>query len=184
MVPTLALGISRAAPPPRSYSGGLQVQGLRPGPVSVRAAARACSTAFSSPCCSPISCSSCHRPVRRQGLLAFEPRAANVSVADGVRALPGGCVRAEPVHGRCVDHDRRGTRSGYVLKRNGFGPAPIIMGIVLGGLVETSLTQSMIIFDQQMVGVSEPAHRGWRCLLLARRQHCRAAITQRFSPGS
>ena len=38
---------------------------------------------------------------------------------------------------------------GFVLKKNGFGPAPIIMGIVLGGLVETSLAQSMIIFDQQ-----------------------------------
>ena len=41
---------------------------------------------------------------------------------------------------------------GYVLKRNGFGPAPIIMGIVLGGLIETSLAQSMIIFDQQWSG--------------------------------
>ena len=41
---------------------------------------------------------------------------------------------------------------GFVLKRNGFGPAPIIMGIVLGGLVETSLAQSMIIFDQQWTG--------------------------------
>jgi len=41
---------------------------------------------------------------------------------------------------------------GYVLKRNGFGPAPIIMGIVLGGLIETSLAQSLIIFDQQWSG--------------------------------
>jgi len=41
---------------------------------------------------------------------------------------------------------------GFVLKRNGFSPAPIIMGVVLGGLVETSLAQSMIIFDQQWTG--------------------------------
>ena len=41
---------------------------------------------------------------------------------------------------------------GFVLKKNGFGPAPIIMGIVLGGLVETSLAQTMIIFDQQWTG--------------------------------
>jgi len=41
---------------------------------------------------------------------------------------------------------------GFVLKRNGFGPAPIIMGVVLGGLVETSLAQSMIIFEQQWTG--------------------------------
>ncbi|MCZ0951582.1 MAG: hypothetical protein OXJ56_03275, partial [Rhodospirillaceae bacterium] len=33
-----------------------------------------------------------------------------------------------------------------------FGPAPIIMGIVLGGLIETSLAQSLIIFDQQWSG--------------------------------
>ena len=42
--------------------------------------------------------------------------------------------------------------AGFVLKNNGFGPAPIIMGVVLGGLVETSLAQSMIIFDQQWTG--------------------------------
>ena len=41
---------------------------------------------------------------------------------------------------------------GFVLKRYGFSPAPIIMGLVLGGLVETSLAQSMIIFDQQWTG--------------------------------
>ena len=33
---------------------------------------------------------------------------------------------------------------GFVLKRYGFSPAPIIMGLVLGTLVETSLAQSMI----------------------------------------
>jgi len=41
---------------------------------------------------------------------------------------------------------------GFVLKRYGFSPAPIIMGLVLGGLVETSLAQSMIIFDQRWTG--------------------------------
>ena len=41
---------------------------------------------------------------------------------------------------------------GFGLKRYGFSPAPIIMGLVLGGLVETSLAQSMIIFDQQWTG--------------------------------
>ena len=42
--------------------------------------------------------------------------------------------------------------SGFVLKRYGFAPAPIIMGLVLGSLVETSLAQSMIIFDQRWTG--------------------------------
>jgi len=41
---------------------------------------------------------------------------------------------------------------GFLLKRYGFSPAPIIMGLVLGDLVETSLAQSMIIFDQQWTG--------------------------------
>ena len=41
---------------------------------------------------------------------------------------------------------------GFFLKRYGFSPAPIIMGLVLGGLVETSLAQSLIIFDQQWTG--------------------------------
>ncbi|WP_413616110.1 tripartite tricarboxylate transporter permease [Halomonas cupida] len=37
---------------------------------------------------------------------------------------------------------------GFWLKRYGFGAAPIIMGVVLGSLVENSLAQSLIIFDQ------------------------------------
>ena len=41
---------------------------------------------------------------------------------------------------------------GFILKRHGFGPAPIIMGLVLGGLVETSLAQSMILFNQEWGG--------------------------------
>ncbi len=41
---------------------------------------------------------------------------------------------------------------GFVLKRYGFAPAPIIMGLVLGELTENSLAQAMIIFDQQWTG--------------------------------
>lgn len=36
---------------------------------------------------------------------------------------------------------------GYFLNRVGFSPAPIIMGLVLGKLVESSLAQSMILFN-------------------------------------
>lgn len=36
---------------------------------------------------------------------------------------------------------------GYVLKRYGFAAAPIIMGLILGELLEESLKQSLIIFD-------------------------------------
>jgi putative tricarboxylic transport membrane protein len=36
---------------------------------------------------------------------------------------------------------------GFVLKRQGFAAAPIIMGLVLGAMVENTLKQSLIIFD-------------------------------------
>ena len=36
---------------------------------------------------------------------------------------------------------------GFVVKRYGFSAAPIIMGLILGELVENSLKQSLIIFD-------------------------------------
>ena len=41
---------------------------------------------------------------------------------------------------------------GFVLKRYGFSPAPIIMGIILGDLVEETLKQSLIIFDHSWLG--------------------------------
>jgi putative tricarboxylic transport membrane protein len=37
---------------------------------------------------------------------------------------------------------------GFLLKRFGFLPAPLIMGLVLGKLVEETLKQSLLIFDQ------------------------------------
>lgn len=40
--------------------------------------------------------------------------------------------------------------AGYFLNRAGFSPAPIIMGLVLGHLVENSLAQSVILFDQDL----------------------------------
>ena len=36
---------------------------------------------------------------------------------------------------------------GFVFKRYGFAPAPIIMGIILGGMVENTLKQSLLLFD-------------------------------------
>jgi len=37
---------------------------------------------------------------------------------------------------------------GYVMRRYGFSPAPLVMGLVLGKLVEETLKQSLLIFDQ------------------------------------
>lgn len=36
---------------------------------------------------------------------------------------------------------------GFIMLRHGFGPAPFVMGLILGKLVEESLSQAMIIFD-------------------------------------
>jgi putative tricarboxylic transport membrane protein len=36
---------------------------------------------------------------------------------------------------------------GFVMLRHGFGPAPLVMGLILGTLVEESLSQSMILLD-------------------------------------
>jgi putative tricarboxylic transport membrane protein len=38
---------------------------------------------------------------------------------------------------------------GFLALRHGFGPAPFVMGLVLGGLLEKSWSQAMIIFDSQ-----------------------------------
>jgi putative tricarboxylic transport membrane protein len=41
---------------------------------------------------------------------------------------------------------------GFALKRYGFSPAPIIMGLILGDLVEDTLKQTLIIFDHSWFG--------------------------------
>ncbi len=38
---------------------------------------------------------------------------------------------------------------GYAALRHGFGPAPFVMGLVLGGLLEKNWSQAMIIFDSE-----------------------------------
>ena len=41
---------------------------------------------------------------------------------------------------------------GYLLRRTGFAPAPVVMGLILGEPVESSLKQSLIIFDGSWLG--------------------------------
>jgi len=38
---------------------------------------------------------------------------------------------------------------GFLMLRHGFGPAPLIMGVILGTLVEESFSQSMIVYDNE-----------------------------------
>ena len=41
---------------------------------------------------------------------------------------------------------------GYLMRRHGFPPAPLVMGLVLGQMVEESLKQSLVLFDQSWTG--------------------------------
>ena len=38
---------------------------------------------------------------------------------------------------------------GFLMLRHGFGPAPLIMGLILGKMVEESFSQSMIVYDNE-----------------------------------
>jgi putative tricarboxylic transport membrane protein len=44
---------------------------------------------------------------------------------------------------------------GFLFRRHGFSPAPLIMGLVLGALIEESLKQSLLIFDHSLLGFAE-----------------------------
>jgi putative tricarboxylic transport membrane protein len=41
---------------------------------------------------------------------------------------------------------------GYLMRRHGFSPAPLVMGLVLGQMVEETLKQSLVIFDHSWTG--------------------------------
>jgi len=149
MVPTLALGIPGSATA-AVILGGLQVQGLRPGPYLFQ-----------------------EQPGLLYGIF-FAMLLANVlflfvgligaKVFSRISLVPPTLlwptvfalcfVGAFGLEQSMVDVWAMIVSGliGFFLKRHGFSPAPIIMGLVLGGLVETSLAQSMIIFDQQWTG--------------------------------
>ena len=44
---------------------------------------------------------------------------------------------------------------GYLFRRYGFSPAPLIMGLVLGKMVEETLKQSLLIFDNEWMRFAE-----------------------------
>ncbi|HUT48898.1 MAG TPA: tripartite tricarboxylate transporter permease [Alphaproteobacteria bacterium] len=44
---------------------------------------------------------------------------------------------------------------GFLMIRHGFGPAPLVMGLILGRLVEESFSQTMIIYDNQWWRIAE-----------------------------
>ena len=149
MVPTLALGIPGSATA-AVILGGLQVQGLRPGPYLFEEQPGLLYGIFFAMLIANIL-------FLFIGLLGAKVF-ARISLVPRTFLWPtvfALCfVGAYGLNQSIVDVWIMIISGlvGFVLKRNGFGPAPIIMGIVLGGLVETSLAQSMIIFDQQWTG--------------------------------
>ncbi|MDE0112591.1 MAG: tripartite tricarboxylate transporter permease [Albidovulum sp.] len=42
---------------------------------------------------------------------------------------------------------------GYLMKRHGYAPAPIVMGLILGELIESSLKQSYLIYDGNLFAI-------------------------------
>ena len=44
---------------------------------------------------------------------------------------------------------------GFFMLRHGFGPAPLIMGLILGRIVEESFSQTMILYDNNIWGMFE-----------------------------
>jgi putative tricarboxylic transport membrane protein len=45
--------------------------------------------------------------------------------------------------------------AGFIMLRHGFGLAPLVMGLILGKLVEESFSQSMIMYDNNFFGLFE-----------------------------
>jgi len=149
MVPTLALGIPGSATA-AVILGGLQVQGLRPGPYLFEE--------------QPGLLYGIFFAMLLSNLLFLVVGLIGAKVFSRISLVPA-TLLWPTVFALCFVGAYGLEQSlidvwvmlvagliGFGLKRYGFSPAPIIMGLVLGGLVETSLAQSMIIFDQQWTG--------------------------------
>jgi len=149
MVPTLALGIPGSATA-AVILGGLQVQGLRPGPYLFEEQPGLLYGIFFAMLLSNFL----FLVVGLIGAKIF----SRISLVPATLLWPtvfALCfVGAYGLEQSLIDVwvMLAAGLVGFGLKRYGFSPAPIIMGLVLGGLVETSLAQSMIIFDQQWTG--------------------------------
>ena len=149
MVPTLALGIPGSATA-AVIMGGLQVHGLRPGPYLFQEQPAVLYGIFFS----MLLANLVFLVVGIAGAKLF----ARISLVPKTLLWPTVfvlcLVGAYGVEQSMVDVwvMLAAGLIGFVLKRHGFGPAPIIMGLVLGGMVETSLAQAMILFDHDWAG--------------------------------
>jgi len=149
MVPTLALGIPGSATA-AIILGGLQVQGLRPGPYLFEQQPDLLYGIFASMLIANILFIGIGlygaKYLSRVSLIPIKilwpivlclcivgAYGLEQSMIDVWIMLIAGIV-------------------GYLLKNLGITPAPIIMGLVLGTLIETSLAQSLILFEGSWLG--------------------------------
>jgi len=149
MVPTLALGIPGSATA-AIILGGLQVQGLRPGPYLFEQQPDLLYGIFASMLIANILFIGIGlygaKYLSRVSLIPIKilwpivlclcivgSYGLEQSMIDVWIMLIAGIV-------------------GYLLKNLGITPAPIIMGLVLGTLIETSLAQSLILFEGSWLG--------------------------------
>lgn len=149
MVPTLALGIPGSATA-AVILGGLQMHGLRPGPYLFEEQPNLLYAIFAAMLFANVV------------FLAFG--LAGAKVFSRITLIPRQFLWPS-VFALCVvgsyslNHSIADVwimmiagAAGFFLKRRGFSPAPIVMGLVLGGLLENSLAQAMIIFDHSAAG--------------------------------
>jgi putative tricarboxylic transport membrane protein len=145
MVPTLALGIPGSATT-AIILAGLIIQGVRPGPHLFEQQPTLLYAVFSSMLASNLI---------YVGLGLFAAKLfARITLIPNAFLWPGVLVFA--VIGAYAPNQSFidvwvmlgfGVL-GYLFRRFDFSPAPLVMGLVLGTLVEETLKQSLIIFDQ------------------------------------
>jgi putative tricarboxylic transport membrane protein len=145
MVPTLALGIPGSTTT-AIILAGLMVQGVRPGPHLFNEQPTLLYVVFGS----MLACNLLYLLLgfvfaRGFARIALIPE-AYLWPAVFILSVVGAYAPNQSMVDVMVMLAFGGV--GYLFKRHGFSPAPLIMGLVLGKMVEETLKQSLLIFDQ------------------------------------
>jgi putative tricarboxylic transport membrane protein len=144
MVPTLALGIPGSTTT-AIILAGLMIQGVRPGPHLFTEQPTLLYVVFGS----MLACNLLYLVLG----FAFAKGFARITLIPDGFLWPGvfilSVVGAYAPQQSIVDVWIMLAFGvvGYLFKRHGFSPAPLIMGLVLGKLVEETLKQSLLLFD-------------------------------------
>ncbi len=145
MVPTLALGIPGSTTT-AIILAGLMIQGVRPGPHRFTEQPTLLYVVFGS----MLVCNILYLVLG----FAFAKVFARITLIPDAFLWPGvfilSVVGAYAPNQSIVDVWVMLAFGvvGYLFKRHGFQPAPLIMGLVLGKMVEETLKQSLLLFDQ------------------------------------